>query len=186
MCTIEGLALFKWLLCPSRTTSISPAIPHHNNNSTPSQPNTVDQITHTNKPNFTRLHKHTKMSSNDNTSTLQAAVDSVTGTVQSVIGSVTGSTGDKAQGEAKQDKAQAENDASHTAVKVPGATVSSSGVATDHQDRTAGSWNQTVGSAKETVGGLIGSEVSPTLPFRRGASKGMCVCVHRLLTPLCP
>lgn len=116
------------------------------------------------------------MSSNDNTSTLQAAVDSVTGTVQSVIGSVTGSTADKAQGEAKQDKAQAENDASHTAVKVPGATVSSSGVATDHQDRTAGSWNQTVGSAKETVGGLVGSEVSPTLPFRRGATKGLFVC----------
>lgn len=99
-------------------------------------------------------------SNNDNTSTLQAAIDSVTGTVQSVIGSVTGSTSDKAQGDAKKDKAQAEHDASHAAVKVPGATVSASGVAKDHPDRSAGSWNQTVGSAKEAVGGLIGSEVN--------------------------
>lgn len=28
----------------------------------------------------------------------------------------------------------------------------------DDPDRTTGSWNQTVGSAKETVGGLVGSE----------------------------
>lgn len=99
-------------------------------------------------------------SNNNNPSTLQAAVDSVTGTVQSIIGSVTGSNADKAQGEAKQDKAQVEHDASQAAVKVPGATVSASGVAKDHPDRSAGSWNQTVGSAKEAVGGLVGSEVS--------------------------
>lgn len=101
------------------------------------------------------------MSSNDkdNTSTLQAAVDAVTGTVQSVVGSITGSTGDKAEGDAKKDLASAEHDASKTAVKVPGATLSTSGVAKDHPDRAAGSWNQTVGSAKEAVGGLIGSDV---------------------------
>lgn len=104
-----------------------------------------------------------KMSSNskDNTSTLQAAVDSVTGAAQSIIGSITGSTADQAQGDAKQDKAQAEHDASHAAVKVPGATISTSGVAKDNSDRSAGSWNQTVGSAKEAMGGLVGSEVRP-------------------------
>lgn len=113
------------------------------------------------------------MSSNDNTSTLQAAVDSVTGTVQSAIGSLTGSTGDKTQGDAKQDKAQVEHDASHAAVKVPGATVTASGVAKDHPDRSAGSWNQTVGSAKETIGGLVGSEVSYFL-FQVLVSVGGC------------
>ena len=100
------------------------------------------------------------MSSNDNTSTLQAAVDSVTGTIQSAIGSVTGSTADQAQGQNKQDKASVEHDASQAAVKVPGATVTASGAATDDPDRASGSWNQTVGSAKETVGNVVGSEVS--------------------------
>lgn len=114
------------------------------------------------KPNHPPIHN---MSSNDNTSSLQAAIDSVTGTVQSAIGSLTGSTGDQVKGDAKQDKAQAEHDASHASVKVPGATVSASGVAKDDPDRAAGSWNQTVGSAKEAVGGLVGSEVSSSLFF---------------------
>ncbi|PNY28256.1 Uncharacterized protein TCAP_01842 [Tolypocladium capitatum] len=90
-------------------------------------------------------------------STLQSYVDSATGAVQSAIGSLTGSTGDKAQGEVRKDDAQTD-DASHAAVKVPGATVSTDGgIAKDDSNRSKGSWNQTVGSAKEAVGGLIGS-----------------------------
>ncbi|KAK7737900.1 hypothetical protein SLS53_006278 [Cytospora paraplurivora] len=99
------------------------------------------------------------MSSNENnTSTFQAAVDNVTGAVQSAIGSITGSTGDKAEGQNKQDKAHAEHDASQATVKVPGGTVTAAGVAKDDPDRAAGSWNQTAGSAKETVGNVFGVE----------------------------
>ncbi|KAL6415020.1 hypothetical protein AUP68_01561 [Ilyonectria robusta] len=95
---------------------------------------------------------------NDKPSTLQSYVDSATGTLQSALGSITGSTGDKTEGEARKDKAELENEASHAAVKVPGGTVSTSGVARDDPNRTEGSWNQTVGAAKETVGGLIGNQ----------------------------
>ncbi|KAF7549856.1 hypothetical protein G7Z17_g6113 [Cylindrodendrum hubeiense] len=95
---------------------------------------------------------------NDNTSTLKSYVDSATGTLQSALGSVTGSTGDKTHGEARKDKADAEHAASHAAVKVPGGTVSTSGVAKDDPNRSQGNWNQTVGAAKETVGGLIGNQ----------------------------
>ena len=98
--------------------------------------------------------------SDNNTSTLQSYIDSATGAVQSVVGSITGSQGDKTQGDAKQDKAQAEYDASHATLKGPGFTASSSGAVTkDDPDRSAGSWNQTIGSAKEAVGGLVGSQV---------------------------
>ncbi len=65
----------------------------------------------------------------------------------------------QAEGRAKQQKGDAEYDASHATAKLPGATVTAQGVATDDPDRTTGSWNQTAGSAKEFVGGLIGSEV---------------------------
>jgi uncharacterized protein YjbJ (UPF0337 family) len=73
----------------------------------------------------------------------------------------------QAEGKAKQDKAEAEHDASQATVKLPGATATASGVAKDHPDRTAGSFNQTAGSAKELVGGVIGSEVcdNTRLPF---------------------
>ncbi|EOO02712.1 putative mismatched base pair and cruciform dna recognition protein [Phaeoacremonium minimum UCRPA7] len=99
------------------------------------------------------------MSSNDNTSTLKSYVDSATGAVQNALGSIIGSNGDQAQGAAKQDKAQAEYDASHATAKLPGFTASSSGAVTkDDPDRAAGSWNQTVGAGKETLGGLVGSE----------------------------
>ncbi|KPM42046.1 hypothetical protein AK830_g4521 [Neonectria ditissima] len=97
------------------------------------------------------------MSAN-NDSTLKSYVDSASGTLQSALGSITGSTGDKAHGELKKDKADAEHDASHAAAKVPGGAISSSGVAKDDPKRTEGSWNQTAGSAKETLGGLIGNE----------------------------
>ena len=65
------------------------------------------------------------------------------------------------EGQAKQQKGEAEYDASHATAKLPGGiTASSSGAVTkDHPDRTAGSWNQTAGSAKEFVGGVVGSEV---------------------------
>jgi uncharacterized protein YjbJ (UPF0337 family) len=97
----------------------------------------------------------------NNTSTFQSYVDSATGAVQNMIGSVTGNTTDQAKGDAKQQKAGAEYDASHATAKVPGFSASSSGAVTkDDPDRSTGAWNQTLGSAKETVGGLIGSEVS--------------------------
>ncbi|KAL2023170.1 hypothetical protein VTK56DRAFT_3776 [Thermocarpiscus australiensis] len=97
--------------------------------------------------------------SDNNASTLKSYVDSATGAAQNLVGKITGSTGDEAQGKAKQDKAQTEYDASHATVKLPGMAASSSGaVAKDHPDRTAGSWNQTAGSAKEFVGSAIGNE----------------------------
>jgi hypothetical protein len=70
----------------------------------------------------------------------------------------------QAEGQAKRDKAQAEHDASHATVKLPGATATASGVAKDDPKRTEGSWDQTLGSAKEAVGGILGSEVS-SLPL---------------------
>ncbi|KAK3360242.1 hypothetical protein B0T25DRAFT_565161 [Lasiosphaeria hispida] len=96
--------------------------------------------------------------SNNNTSTLQSYVDSATGAVQNAVGSVFGSSSDQAEGKAKQQKADAENDASHATIKLPGAAVTASGVSKDDPNRAAGSWNQTAGSAKEFVGGVIGSE----------------------------
>ncbi|KAG6016607.1 hypothetical protein E4U54_001000 [Claviceps lovelessii] len=99
------------------------------------------------------------MSDKQAPSTLQSYVDSATGAIQNAVGSLTGNAEDQAKGDIKQDSAKAEHDASQSAVKVPGATVSSDGGASkDHPDRNAGSWNQTVGSAKETVGNVIGSE----------------------------
>ncbi|KAK4164846.1 putative cruciform dna recognition protein [Cladorrhinum sp. PSN259] len=97
--------------------------------------------------------------SDNNTSTLKSYVDSAAGAAQNLVGNILGTTGDQAEGKAKQEKAQAEYDASHATVKLPGATASSAGAITkDHPDRTTGSWNQTAGSAKEFVGGVIGSE----------------------------
>ena len=91
--------------------------------------------------------------------TLQSYIDTAAGAAQSVLGSLTGSTGDKAEGEAKKDKAQAEKDASHATLKLPGVSASSSGAVTkDDPNRQEGAWNQTIGSGKEFVGGLIGSE----------------------------
>lgn len=101
------------------------------------------------------------MSSNnkDTTSTFQSYVDSAAGAVQNVVGKMTGNTTDQVKGDAKQRKGDAEYDASQATVKVPGFSASSSGAVTkDDPDRSGGAWNQTVGSAKETVGGLVGSE----------------------------
>ncbi|KAI1162842.1 hypothetical protein F5B18DRAFT_362023 [Nemania serpens] len=99
------------------------------------------------------------MSSNNNTSTLQSTIDAVTGAAQNAFGSLTGSTGDQTKGQAKQHKADAEYDGSQATAKIPGFSASSSGAVTkDDSDRTSGAYNQTVGSAKETFGGLVGSE----------------------------
>ncbi|KAF2972411.1 hypothetical protein GQX73_g1054 [Xylaria multiplex] len=98
------------------------------------------------------------MSTNDNTSTLKSTIDAVTGAAQNALGTITGNTTDQTKGEAKQHKADAENDASQATVKIPGFTATASGVSKDDPDRTAGAYAQTVGSAKETLGGLIGSE----------------------------
>lgn len=109
------------------------------------------------------------MSDNSNTkpSTLQSYVDSATGAVQNAVGSLMGNSGDQAKGELRQDKAQAEYDASQAAVKLPGGTIGSTGAfAKDDPNRTEGSWNQTVGAAKETLGGLVGNEVCFPQHFR--------------------
>lgn len=96
--------------------------------------------------------------SDKNTSTLQSAIDSVTGTVQSAYGSLIGSNSTQASGTQKQDKASLESDASHATLKGPGFTATTSGIAADDPRRQEGAWNQTIGAAKETVGGLFGAE----------------------------
>ncbi len=97
---------------------------------------------------------------NNQSSTLQSYVDSVTGAAQNALGNLTGNTGDQAKGELRKDEAHAERDLSHATAKFPGGAVSGSGAVTrDDPNRTEGSWNQTVGSAKETLGNVIGNEV---------------------------
>lgn len=106
------------------------------------------------------------MSDQPQPSTLKSFVDSTTGAVQNAIGSLTGNTSDQAAGDLKKEKAEAEHDASHATAKLPGATISGSGAAAkDDPNRTEGSWNQTAGSAKETIGGLIGNEVSQRILY---------------------
>lgn len=64
-------------------------------------------------------------------------------------------------GEAKKDKATLEKEASHATAKLGPISASSSGAVTkDDPNRQEGAWNQTVGSGKETLGNLVGSEVS--------------------------
>jgi uncharacterized protein YjbJ (UPF0337 family) len=100
------------------------------------------------------------MADSNQPSTLKSYVDSAAGKVQSTLGNLTGNTGDQAKGDLRENKAEAEYDASHATAKLPGATISGSGAAvTDNKDRTEGSWNQTAGSAKEALGGLLGNEV---------------------------
>jgi len=69
-------------------------------------------------------------------------------------------------GEAKKDDAAFEKDLSHATAKVGPFSASSSGAVTkDDPNRQEGAWNQTVGAAKESVGGLVGSEVClPLVP----------------------
>jgi len=96
--------------------------------------------------------------SDKNTSTLQSAIDSVTGAAQSVVGAVTGNPADQSQAQDKKAEAAAKDDLSHAAVKGPGFTATADGVAKDDPNRNQGQWNQTVGSGKEMLGNIIGSE----------------------------
>lgn len=96
--------------------------------------------------------------SDKNTSTTQSYLDSARGTVQSTLGNLTGSHADANAGQAKQDKADLEHDASHATLKGPGFAATADGVAKDDPRRQQGSWNQTVGAGKEAVGGFVGAE----------------------------
>ncbi|KAK8241501.1 hypothetical protein HDK77DRAFT_256738 [Phyllosticta capitalensis] len=96
--------------------------------------------------------------SDKNTSTLQSYVDSATSTVQSAVGSLTGNTADKKQAANKATEADVKHDLSHAGASAGPVDVSASGAHAKSTDRQQGSWNQTLGSAKETLGGLIGSE----------------------------
>ncbi|KAL8866949.1 MAG: hypothetical protein Q9174_005977 [Haloplaca sp. 1 TL-2023] len=99
------------------------------------------------------------MSDTNNSSTGKSYLDSAIAQGQSALGSLTGSAGDKSQAEARKDQAAAEKEASHTVGKMGPLNGSpSGGVSTDDPNRTEGSWNQTLGSAKESLGGLVGSE----------------------------
>ncbi|KAH8694956.1 putative mismatched base pair and cruciform DNA recognition protein [Talaromyces proteolyticus] len=110
-------------------------------------------------------------------STVKSYVDSAVGAAQSVVSSVTGNTADQVltpplhvsahpsnhpQKQAEATKAQAEQEYrdSHTTAKLGPATVDpNTGAAVkNNEDRTAGSWNQTIGAAKESVGNFIGNE----------------------------
>ncbi|KAL8995149.1 MAG: hypothetical protein Q9169_005058 [Polycauliona sp. 2 TL-2023] len=97
--------------------------------------------------------------SDKDSSTAKSYLDSALAQGQSALGSLTGSTGDKTEAAARKDQAAAEKDASHSVGKLGPLNVSpSGGVSTDDPNRSEGSWNQTLGSAKESVGGLVGSE----------------------------
>ncbi|KAI4273837.1 MAG: hypothetical protein LQ337_004367 [Flavoplaca oasis] len=97
--------------------------------------------------------------SDKDSSTAKSYLDSAIAQGQSALGSLTGSTGDKAKASVRKDQAAAEKDASHSVGKLGPLNVSpSGGVSTDDPNRSEGSWNQTMGSAKESMGGLIGSE----------------------------
>jgi uncharacterized protein YjbJ (UPF0337 family) len=95
------------------------------------------------------------------TSSLGAYVDSAVAAVQDAIGSLTGNADDKQAAAAHRDAAESKDAASHTAARAGPFTLSGEGdgtAARDSSDRTAGSWNQTVGAAKESLGGLLGAE----------------------------
>lgn len=94
----------------------------------------------------------------DKDSTIKSFVDKTTGAAKSIYGSVVGSDERRIEGDAQQNKGSLENDASQATAKVGPFSATSSGVATDNQDRTQGSWDQTMGSAKQAVGGFVGAD----------------------------
>ncbi|KAI4211106.1 MAG: hypothetical protein LQ351_006114 [Letrouitia transgressa] len=97
--------------------------------------------------------------SDKDSSTAKSYLDSTLAAGQSALGSITGSGGDKSEAAARKDQAAAESEASHTVGKLGPFNVSpSGGVSKDDPSRSEGSWNQTLGSAKESLGGLVGSE----------------------------
>ncbi|MCJ1265349.1 hypothetical protein MMC22_005226 [Lobaria immixta] len=86
-------------------------------------------------------------------------IDSAIAAGQSVLGSITGNQADKDQAANTKSQAADEKDLSHTVGKVgPFAATPQGGVSVDDPSRAEGSYNQTVGSAKESLGGLIGSQ----------------------------
>ncbi|PWY87487.1 putative mismatched base pair and cruciform DNA recognition protein [Aspergillus heteromorphus CBS 117.55] len=96
----------------------------------------------------------------NNSSTLKSYIDSATGLAQRAVGTVTGDSSTHAEGEATQSKAASENAASHETAKLGPITAdpSTGATASDHPQRSTGSWDQTLGSAKESLGNLIGNE----------------------------
>ncbi|PYH95910.1 IDO-domain-containing protein [Aspergillus ellipticus CBS 707.79] len=114
---------------------------------------------------FAALSKTTTKMSTDNTnpnnsSTLKSYIDSATGMAQRAVGSITGDSSAQTTGEQTQTRASAENTASHETAKLGPLTAdpSTGATATDHPQRSTGSWDQTVGSAKESLGNLIGND----------------------------
>ncbi|KAI3005604.1 hypothetical protein CBS147346_4270 [Aspergillus niger] len=95
------------------------------------------------------------------TSTLKSYVDQATGMVQRAAGSLTGDSSAQSTGTATQAQGEAEHNASHNNFTKLGpvtADPATGAAATDHPQRSNGSWDQTVGSAKESLGNLIGNE----------------------------
>ncbi|KKA29250.1 hypothetical protein TD95_002051 [Thielaviopsis punctulata] len=97
---------------------------------------------------------------NNNNSTLKSYMDSAAGAMHHGIGAMTGSETQKAKGDMKQAAARAEHTASHDGgLKGPGFMATSGGTAVrDDPQRREGKWNQTAGAAKETTGGVLGSD----------------------------
>ncbi|MCJ1427079.1 hypothetical protein MMC29_004982 [Sticta canariensis] len=92
-------------------------------------------------------------------STGKSYLDSAIAAGQSALGSITGNPADKHQAADTKSQASNEKDLSHTVSKVgPFAATPQGGVSTDDPSRAQGSYNQTIGSAKESLGGLLGSE----------------------------
>ncbi|KAB8072670.1 hypothetical protein BDV29DRAFT_148966 [Aspergillus leporis] len=99
-------------------------------------------------------------SDNGAASTLKSYVDSATGMAQKAMGAVTGSNSTQAEGESTRQKATAEHEASHTTAKLGpfSADPNTGATAKDREQRSTGSWDQTVGSAKESLGNMLGNE----------------------------
>ncbi|QKX56956.1 uncharacterized protein TRUGW13939_04064 [Talaromyces rugulosus] len=98
--------------------------------------------------------------SSDGSSTLKSYVDSAVGAAQSVVGSVTGNPADQKQAEDTKNQAEQQYKDSHTTAKLGpiSADPNTGAAAVNHEDRSTGSWNQTVGAAKESVGNFVGND----------------------------
>jgi len=64
------------------------------------------------------------------------------------------------RGEAVQDKAKAQHEDSHTTAKLGpiSADPNTGATAKDNENRSTGSWDQTLGSTKEAIGNMVGNE----------------------------
>ncbi|KAJ5396448.1 hypothetical protein N7509_004561 [Penicillium cosmopolitanum] len=97
---------------------------------------------------------------NGNSSTLGSIANSATGMAQRAYGAVAGDSSAQNKGEAAQEQAKAQDEASHTTAKLGPFTAdpNTGAVAQDDPNRATGSWDQTVGSTKEAIGNVIGNE----------------------------